>query len=56
MWPIRRTCSVAPEALIDAGYLAERARLIRRDRATDFGHGQPPGGGTIYLTAADREA
>ena len=46
---------VRPEALIDAGYLAERARLIRRDRATDFGPGQPPGGGTIYLTAADRE-
>ncbi len=44
----------APSALIDPAYLAERARLIRRDRATAFGPGEPPAGGTIYLTAADR--
>jgi gamma-glutamyltranspeptidase/glutathione hydrolase len=45
---------VKPAALIDPAYLAERARLIRRDRATEFGPGEPPGGGTIYMTAADR--
>jgi gamma-glutamyltranspeptidase/glutathione hydrolase len=39
--------------LLDDGYLAERAKLIKLDRATDFQHGQPPRGGTIYLTAAD---
>ena len=44
---------VRPEHLLDDDYLAGRARLIRSDRATDFAHGLPPGGGTIYLTAAD---
>jgi len=43
----------SPEQLLDPAYLAERARLIRPDRATHFGHGTPPTGGTIYLTAAD---
>jgi gamma-glutamyltranspeptidase/glutathione hydrolase len=42
-----------PEQLLDPGYLAERAKLIRLERATDFGHGSPPRGGTIYLSAAD---
>ena len=45
---------IKPEALIDPAYLAERARSIRRDRATAFTAGRPPGGGTIYLTAADQ--
>lgn len=44
---------VRPEALLDPAYLAERARDIRPDRATHFSAGQPPAGGTIYLTAAD---
>ncbi len=48
-----RYMKIAPSALIDDAYLAERAKLIRRDRATDFAHGSPPGGGTIYMTAAD---
>lgn len=48
-----RHMRVRPEALLDPAYLAERARLIRRDRATEFGAGTPPAGGTIYLTAAD---
>jgi len=49
----RDMTDVRAEHLLDDGYLAQRARLIRRDRATDFAHGLPPGGGTIYLTAAD---
>ncbi len=44
---------VTPRDLLDDGYLRERARLIRTDRASDFAHGAPPSGGTIYLTAAD---
>ena len=34
-------------------HLAERAKLINPSKATDFGHGTPPRGGTILLTAAD---
>ena len=44
---------VTSAQLLDPAYLAERAKLIRHDRATDFKHGTPPAGGTIYLTAAD---
>jgi gamma-glutamyltranspeptidase / glutathione hydrolase len=39
--------------LLDDSYLARRAQLIDVCRATDFGHGDPPSGGTIYLCAAD---
>ncbi len=39
--------------LLSSAYLAERARLISPKQAGDPGHGQPPRGGTIYLTAAD---
>jgi gamma-glutamyltranspeptidase/glutathione hydrolase len=42
----------AADLLSDA-YLAERAKLIDVRRASDFAHGTPPSGGTIYLTAAD---
>jgi len=42
-------------ALLDDGYLRERARLVDRSRAQDFDHGTPKPGGTIYLTAADAE-
>ena len=44
---------VTPQQLLDDGYLKERAALIHPDRATDFGSGLPPGGGTVYLCAAD---
>ncbi|WP_418316322.1 gamma-glutamyltransferase family protein [Piscinibacter sakaiensis] len=44
---------VSVEDLLSDAYLAERAKLIQRDRAGDFKHGNPPKGGTIYLTAAD---
>ncbi|MBX3606244.1 MAG: gamma-glutamyltransferase family protein [Piscinibacter sp.] len=45
--------AVTPAQMLDAGYLAERARLIDPKRAQDFGAGNPVKGGTIYLTAAD---
>jgi gamma-glutamyltranspeptidase/glutathione hydrolase len=45
--------AVTPAHLLDRDYLASRARLIDTKRAQDFGHGTPPRGGTIYLTAAD---
>jgi gamma-glutamyltranspeptidase/glutathione hydrolase len=43
------------EALLDAGYLAARARTIDARRATTFAPGDPPRGGTVYLCAADRD-
>lgn len=39
--------------LLDAGYLKSRADRIDMQKAQDFGHGTPPKGGTVYLTAAD---
>ena len=44
---------VSAADLLSDAYLAERAKLIDRNRATDFQHGTPPKGGTIYLAAAD---
>ena len=44
---------IRPQLLLDQGYLASRAQLIDMKRAQDFGHGTPPGGGTVYLSAAD---
>jgi gamma-glutamyltranspeptidase/glutathione hydrolase len=52
---IRHMTEVTPAHLLDDGYLAQRARRIREDRATDFAHGLPPAGGTIYLSAADQD-
>ena len=51
---IRSMTEVRPADLLDDAYLAERARLIDPARAQDFAHGQPPRGGTIYLSAADQ--
>jgi gamma-glutamyltranspeptidase/glutathione hydrolase len=48
-----RHMRVSSAQLLDPAYLAERAKLIRHDRASEFNHGMPPRGGTIYLTAAD---
>ncbi|MDO5693582.1 MAG: gamma-glutamyltransferase family protein [Pseudomonadota bacterium] len=39
--------------MLDESYLKSRARLIRMNKAQDFGPGLQQGGGTIYLTAAD---
>jgi gamma-glutamyltranspeptidase / glutathione hydrolase len=47
------TMELTPAQMLDAGYLAARAKLIDPKRAQDFGAGRPPAGGTIYLTAAD---
>ena len=44
---------VTAKAMLDPGYLAERAALINPDRATDFKIGTPPYSGTVYLAAAD---
>ena len=48
-----RFMELKPSSLLDPDYLASRARLIDRRRAQDFGHGDPPRGGTVYLAAAD---
>jgi len=44
---------IAAEALLDPTYLRTRARRIDPARAQDFGPGEPPKGGTVYLAAAD---
>ena len=49
----RAMTEVSAADLLSDAYLAERARLIDPNRAQAFGSGQPPRGGTIYLTAAD---
>jgi gamma-glutamyltranspeptidase/glutathione hydrolase len=48
-----RAMDVAADALLDPAYLAARAARIDRSRAQDFGPGEPPKGGTVYLAAAD---
>ncbi|MBU4609785.1 gamma-glutamyltransferase family protein [Achromobacter sp. GG226] len=45
--------TLAPEALLDPAYLAERAALIDLERAGDPGAGKPKAGGTVYVSAAD---
>jgi len=49
-----RHMRVAPEEMLRADYLAERARLIDPRKAQTFASGHAPQGGTVYLTAADR--
>jgi gamma-glutamyltranspeptidase/glutathione hydrolase len=46
---------VAVERLLDPNYLAQRARLVDRQRAGTFDWGTPPQGGTVLVTAADAE-
>jgi gamma-glutamyltranspeptidase/glutathione hydrolase len=48
-----RTMPFPAAALLDRDYIAARARLIDPARAQDFGPGEPPRGGTVYLCAAD---
>ena len=49
-----RRADVPIGGMLDAGYLASR-RALMGERARDYGAGQPPGGGTVYLCAADRD-
>ena len=44
---------IAPSALLDPAYLAERASLIDIHKAGDPGHGTPRPGGTVYVATAD---
>ena len=44
---------ITVQDLLDDGYLAQRAKLIDPNKASDFGAGAPKSGGTVYLTAAD---
>src|SRR6266705_3395790 len=48
-----KAMDVKPAQLLDQAYLKSRSKLIDLKRAQDFGHGTPPKGGTVYLTAAD---
>jgi gamma-glutamyltranspeptidase/glutathione hydrolase len=48
-----RHMQVTAAELLDPAYLKQRAALIDRRRAQDFGHGSPRATGTVYLTAAD---
>ena len=50
----RAMTEVTPRDLLNKAYLKERATLIDPNRASDFKHGRPPQGGTVYLTAADQ--
>jgi gamma-glutamyltranspeptidase/glutathione hydrolase len=49
--PEAMRCS--PQHLLDPAYLAARARLIDRERASEPTFGAPKPGGTVYLAAAD---
>ncbi len=49
-----RHMRLSPEQMLAPGYLAERARLIDPNVAQAFACGHAPQGGTVYLTAADR--
>jgi gamma-glutamyltranspeptidase/glutathione hydrolase len=47
--------AVSPEALLDDGYLGERAKLVDPARAGSYPAGMPSAGDTVYLAAADAE-
>ena len=47
--------TIGVDQLLDANYLASRARLIDAHKAQHFGTGNLAKGGTIYLTAADEQ-
>jgi gamma-glutamyltranspeptidase/glutathione hydrolase len=49
-----RRMTVEPAALLSRAYAAERRKLIGETALTPV-HGTPPGGGTVYLAAADGE-
>ncbi len=45
---------VSSADLLNDNYLASRAKLINADKAQDFESGSPKGGGTVCLSAADK--
>jgi gamma-glutamyltranspeptidase/glutathione hydrolase len=47
------TMRVTPREMLDAAYLAERAKAIDMKRTREHTAGIPRGGGTVYLTTAD---
>jgi gamma-glutamyltranspeptidase/glutathione hydrolase len=47
------TMRVTTAQMLDAGYLAERAKTIDMKRTQEHEAGIPKGGGTVYLTTAD---
>jgi gamma-glutamyltranspeptidase/glutathione hydrolase len=49
------TMRVTTEEMLDAEYLAGRARLIDMTRTREHTAGIPRGGGTVYLTTADEK-
>jgi gamma-glutamyltranspeptidase/glutathione hydrolase len=51
----RHMTEVTAADLLSDAYLRERAKLIDPQRATAFSAGQPPRGGTVYLTTADEQ-
>ncbi|MGE0351319.1 gamma-glutamyltransferase family protein [Hydrogenophaga sp.] len=51
----RSMTEVRAADLLDPAYLRERAKRIDPKRAIDPGPGQPPRGGTVYLTTADAQ-
>jgi len=50
-----RSMPFPDNALLERDYIAARAHLIDPSRAQDFGPGEPPRGGTVYLCAADQD-
>lgn len=51
----RDAMRIDPAVLLDQGYLADRALLIDRDRASFPSTGVPEEPGTVYLAAADEQ-
>lgn len=51
---VDRMKEVTAAHLLDPAYLAQRAKLIDPERAAQPRPGKPHSGGTVYLTAADR--
>jgi gamma-glutamyltranspeptidase/glutathione hydrolase len=51
----RHMTEVTAADLLSDAYLRERARLIDPKHAAAFSAGQPPKGGTVYLTTADEQ-
>jgi gamma-glutamyltranspeptidase / glutathione hydrolase len=51
----RAWMTIEPASLIEDSFLEDRSRIIRMDRATFPVSSIPPDGGTVYLTAADKD-